>query len=42
MARFHPRFVVEHVLARCNFEGSDPVLTEELALDAAEHLFTRQ
>ena len=42
MARFHPRFIVEHVLARCNFEGIDPAMTEELALDAAEHLFTHQ
>lgn len=42
MARFHPRFIVEHVLARCSFEGKDAEFTEELALDAAEHLFTHQ
>jgi hypothetical protein len=42
MARFHPRFIVEHVLARCNYEGRDPTLTPELALDAAEHLYTKQ
>ena len=42
MARFHPRFIIEHVLARCNYERRDPVLSQELALDAAEHLYTRQ
>ncbi len=42
MARFHPRFIVEHVIARCNFEGRDAVFDNEMALDAAEHLFTKQ
>jgi DNA-binding Lrp family transcriptional regulator len=42
MARFHPRFIVEHVLARCSYEGRDPKLDEELALDAAQHLYTKQ
>ena len=42
MARFHPRFIVEHVKARCNYEGRDPVLDEELVLDAASHLYTKQ
>ena len=42
MARFHPRFIVEHVLARCNYEGRDPSLDEHLVLDAAEHLHTKQ
>ena len=42
MARFHPRFIVEHVLARCNYEGRDPSLDEHLVLDAAEHLYTKQ
>jgi hypothetical protein len=42
MARFHPRFIVEHVLARCSFEGRDPLLDEELAIDAAQHLYTKQ
>jgi DNA-binding PadR family transcriptional regulator len=41
MARFHPRFIVEHVLARCTYEGQDPKLDEQLALDAAEHLHTK-
>ena len=42
MARFHPRFIVEHVIARCNYEGRDPSLDEHLVLDAAEHLYTKQ
>jgi hypothetical protein len=42
MARFHPRFIVEHVIARCNYEGRDPVLDSELVLDAADHLYTKQ
>jgi hypothetical protein len=42
MARFHPRFVVEHVLARCGFERKEPEFTEDLALDAADHLYTHQ
>ena len=41
MSRFHPRFIVEHVLARCSYEGRDPHLDEELALDAAQHLSTK-
>ena len=42
MARFHPRFIVEHVLARCSYEGRDPRIDEELALDAAQHLYTKE
>lgn len=42
MARFHPRFIVEHVLARCTYEGRDPIMDEELALDAAQHLYTKE
>ena len=29
MSRFHPRFIVEHVLARCSYEGRDPRMDEE-------------
>jgi hypothetical protein len=42
MARFHPRFIVEHVLARCSYERRDPRIDEELALDAAQHLYTKE
>ena len=42
LARFHPRFIVEHVIARCNYEGREPMFNEELALDAADHLYTKQ
>lgn len=42
LARFHPRFIVDHVLARCNFEGRPHTLDKELALDGAGHLYTKQ
>jgi hypothetical protein len=42
LARFHPRFIVDHVLARCNFEGRDPTFDTALALEAAGHLYTKQ
>jgi hypothetical protein len=42
LARFHPRFIVEHVLARCNFESREPTMDKELALEAAGHLYTKQ
>ncbi|MBA3340682.1 MAG: AAA family ATPase [Gemmatimonadaceae bacterium] len=41
MARFHPRFIVDHVVARSNYEGRDPALDPHLVLDAAEHLYTK-
>lgn len=41
LARFHPRFIVEHVLARCNYEGREALLDVEIAIEAAEHLFTK-
>ena len=34
----HPRFIVEHVIERCRFEGRYPELTLELIHDAAENL----
>ncbi|MEO5902582.1 MAG: AAA family ATPase [Gemmatimonadaceae bacterium] len=42
MARFHPRFIVDHVVARCNYEGRDAGLELDLVMDAAEHLYTHQ
>ena len=42
LARFHPRFIVEHVLARCAYEGRTPVFDRELALEAAAHLYTER
>lgn len=42
MARFHPRFIVEHLLAHCSYEGQAPSLSARLVLDAAEHLYTKE
>jgi len=42
MARFHPRFIVDHLVARCTYEGREPLLEPHLVLDAAEHLYTKQ
>ncbi|MSP67269.1 MAG: hypothetical protein EXQ96_04045 [Alphaproteobacteria bacterium] len=39
LARFHPRAIVEHVIARCRFEGREPALDPELVLEAAGHLY---
>jgi hypothetical protein len=40
-ARFHPRFIVEHVIARCRFQGRTPVLEPDLVREAAGHLAVR-
>lgn len=42
MARFHPQFIVDHIVARCDFEGVTPSLERHLVIDAAEHLYTKQ
>lgn len=42
MARFHPRFIVDHLLAHCGYENRQPSMEPRLILDAAEHLFTKQ
>jgi hypothetical protein len=34
----HPRFVVDHVIARCHFAGQAPVLTLELLCEALQNL----
>jgi len=41
LARFHPKFIVDHVLARCNFENRTPTFDRDLALEAAGHLYTK-
>ncbi|MDH5749177.1 MAG: hypothetical protein OEY85_07690 [Rhodospirillales bacterium] len=41
LARFHPRFIVDHAFAQCRFMGTPAELTLELALDAIQHLFTK-
>lgn len=42
IARFHPRFIVDHLLAHCRHEGRAPSMDPRLVLDAAEHLYTKQ
>jgi chromosomal replication initiation ATPase DnaA len=37
-ASFHPKFIVEHVLATCNYEGVAPQLNEEMVKDALQNL----
>ncbi len=34
----HPRFLIDHVIARCNFMGERPVLTLELLCEALQNL----
>jgi hypothetical protein len=41
MARFHPRFIVEHLVAHCTYENRKPTMEPRLVLDAAEHLYTK-
>lgn len=41
MARFHPRFIVDHVVARCRYEGRPPALEPGLVQEAAENLFIK-
>ena len=38
LACFHPKFIVEHAIATCNFENSAPQLTLDLVKDALENL----
>ncbi len=39
---FHPKFIVEHAIAVCNYEGVPPRLTLELVRDALANLITTQ
>ncbi|MEX2647593.1 MAG: ATPase [Alphaproteobacteria bacterium] len=41
LARYHPRFIVEHVIARCRFLGRRPALERALVLEATGHLAVR-
>jgi hypothetical protein len=41
MARFHPRFIVDHLIAHCSYDGRKPSMEPKLVLDAAEHLYTK-
>jgi hypothetical protein len=41
-AAFHPKFIVEHAISVCNYEGVPPRLTLELVRDALANLITTQ
>jgi hypothetical protein len=41
LARYHPRFIIEHVIARCRFLGRQSALEHDLVLEAAGHLGVR-
>ena len=38
---FHPKFIIEHVIAACNYAGTPPRLTTELLSDPLENLVVR-
>lgn len=42
IAAFHPKFIVEHVIAACSYEGVPPRLTLQLVKDALENLAVTQ
>ena len=42
LAAFHPKFIVEHAIAACNYEGIPPRLTHNLVKDALENLVISQ
>lgn len=42
LARYHPRLIVEHVVAACRYEGVPPQLDRERALAATRHLVPRE
>ena len=37
-AGFHPKFIVEHTIASCNYNGTPPQLTRQLVNDALENM----
>ncbi len=39
LAAFHPKFIVEHVIAACNYAGQPPGLNQQLLADALENLY---
>jgi len=42
LARYHPRFIVEHVVARCRYKTVPVVMDLDLVKEAVEHLSTKQ
>lgn len=41
IARFHPAFMLRHVVASCRYHGKPPSLERSLLFEAAEHLVVR-
>ena len=41
LARYHPQFILDHVVDFCRYKGLPPVLAPAIVLAAAEHLHTR-
>jgi hypothetical protein len=40
LARYHPRWIVEQVIARCEYEGVQPRLDKRLVADSLRNLYT--
>jgi len=38
LAAFHPKFIVEHVMAACKYEGVPPRLSHNLVKEALQNL----
>ncbi len=41
-ARYHPRFIVEHVIASAKYKRCPPRMTREIVADALQDLFTQE
>ena len=37
-AAFHPKFIIEHVMASCNYQGTLPQLSGSMVKDALQNL----
>ena len=42
LARYHPAFILDHVVAHCRYTGEPPSLERDIVLAAADHLYTKQ
>ena len=42
LARYHPGFILEHVIAHCRYTGEPPKLARDIVLAAADHLYTKK
>jgi hypothetical protein len=38
LAAFHPKFIIQHTIATCNYQGITPRLTQDLVRDALQNL----